>query len=349
LTLTGVIQRVLSKLGLNTEWTATVVLFIVAVVILVFVLLMCLFLVYALRKILGFIQHRIGPVRTGPQGLLQTPCDAVKLLTKEDVIPALADRWMFTIAPVVAFVPAYLVYVVIPFGRQMIPKDLSIGVVFVAAVSGIHIIGLLMAGWASNNKYSMLGAFRGAAQLVSYEIPMIICMMGPVLAAGTLSMQGLVLAQSGWWYGLWQPLGLAVFFTAAVIELNLVPFDFSEAESELVSGFNVEYSGMKFAFFFLAEFVNAFTVSAIIVTLFLGGWHVPFFWPWGGWFHTFLWFMLKSMILVFVLMWIRSTLPRIRIDQLVGFGWKVLVPLSLVQLVAVGAIVTFWGGFFRLT
>lgn len=343
MTLTGVVESALGRLGLNTQWAPTVTLFIVAVVILVFVLLMCLFLVYALRKILGFIQHRIGPVRTGPQGLLQTPCDAVKLLTKEDVIPALADRWMFTIAPIVAFVPAYLVYVVIPFGRDMIPKDLSIGVVFVAAVSGIHVIGILMAGWASNNKYSMLGAFRGAAQLVSYEIPMIVCMMGPALAAGTLSMQGLVLGQSGWWYGLWQPLGLAVFFTAAVVELNLVPFDFSEAESELVSGFNVEYSGMKFAFFFLAEFVNAFTVSAIIVTLFLGGWQTPFFWPWEGWFHTFLWFMVKSMILVFVLMWIRSTLPRIRIDQLVSLGWKVLVPLSLVHVIYVAAVVSFRG------
>ncbi|MBI2843509.1 MAG: NADH-quinone oxidoreductase subunit NuoH [Armatimonadetes bacterium] len=332
----------------------------VAAVILGFVLFVVLYMIWGLRRIMGFIQVRIGPNRVGPQGLLQTVADALKLLQKEDVIPEGADRWLFAIAPVIVFVPAYLVYVVMPFGDGLIARDLNIGIVYISAITSITIIGIVLAGWASNNKWSLLGAFRAAAQLVAYEVPMVLALCVPVIFAGTLSMQGIVQAQGGYTLGFiphwfifsgWGVPAVAflIFLAAGLAEINHIPFDIMEAESELVAGFNVEYSGMKFALFFLEEFAASFTLSAIAVTLFLGGWQplLPFL---GGQLDgfafqivSFLWFFAKTVLMVFVLMWIRSTWPRVRVDQLMNFGWKVMIPAGLCILLAAGTVVTLWG------
>lgn len=340
----------------------------VAAVILVFILIMVLYpLIYGLRRIMAFMQSRIGPNRVGPQGLLQTPCDALKLLHKEDIIPRGADRLIFTIAPVIVFVPAYLVYVVIPFGKGMVASDLNIGIVYVSAVTSIAIIGIIMAGWASNNKWSLISAFRAAAQLVAYEVPFVLAFCIPVILAGTLSLQGLVNAQgeglASWFiFRAWGlgALAFAMYMVAGLAEANLTPFDIMEAESELVAGFNVEYSGMKFALFFLAEFAASYTLAALATTIFLGGWQAPFAFlaypvfgievpatisalgrtiPLEMWTEhavQFCWFFVKSLAMVFALFWIRATLPRIRVDQLINLSWKFLIPVGLVALVLTG-------------
>lgn len=336
----------------------------VAVVILTFVLIMVMYpMIYGLRKIMAAMQSRIGPNRVGWQGLLQTPADAVKLLHKEDIIPRGADKWIFTLAPVIVFVPAYLVYVVIPFGKGMVASDLNIGIVYISAVSSIAIVGIVMAGWASNNKWSLLGAFRAAAQLVAYEVPLVLGFCVPVILAGTLSLEQVVNAQAGdirswfifraWGIGV---VSFMIYFVSSLAEANLTPFDIMEAESELVAGFNTEYSGMKFALFFLAEFAVSFTLSALAVTLFFGGWQAPFAFlaypvfgikvpatamlmghsipleVWTDHAVQFAWFFGKSLMMVFVLFWVRATLPRVRIDQLMSLGWKFLIPVGLVNL-----------------
>jgi len=331
----------------------------VAVVILGFLLFAVLYIIWGLRRVIGFIQSRIGPNRVGPQGIFQTIADALKLLQKEDVIPEGADRWLFTIAPVIVFVPAYLVYVVIPFGDGLIAKDLNIGIVYISAITSITIIGIIVAGWASNNKWSLLGAFRAAAQLVAYEVPMVLALCVPVVFAGSLSMQGIVQAQSGYTWGFiphwfifsgWgiPALALLIYLGAGLAEINQTPFDIMEAESELVAGFNVEYSGMKFALFFLAEFAASFTLCAVGATLFFGGWQPPL--PFlGGQLHGFafqivslFWFLAKCVVGVLVLMWIRATWPRVRVDQLMDFGWKVMIPAGLTVLLAAGVVVIAW-------
>jgi len=323
------------------------------VVILGFVLVTVLVMILALRRILGAMQVRIGPNRVGPQGSLQTVADALKLLQKEDIIPSGADKFLFTLAPVMVFIPAYLVYVVIPFGHGLSARDLNIGIVYVSAITSIAIIGIILGGWASNNKWSLLGAFRAAAQLVAYEVPMVLALCVPVMLAGTFSLQKIVEAQSGYlnhWFiftnwGLPAAAAL-IYLTAGLAETNHVPFDIMEAESELVAGFNVEYSGMKFALFFLEEFAAAFTVAAIGVTLFLGGWHAPFPFLAGGapgtWTFklvSLFWFLLKTWSVVFVFFWIRATYPRVRVDQLMNLGWKVLIPSGLAMLLLTGLVV----------
>lgn len=334
-----------------------------AVAVLAFLLLVVMYVIWGLRRFIGAVQSRIGPNRVGWQGLLQTPADALKLLQKEDIIPRCADKWAFIIAPIVVFVPAYVVYAVIPFSSEMVGKDLNIGILYVSAITSIGIIGVIMAGWASNNKWALLGAFRAAAQLVSFEVPLVLAFCVPVLFTGSLSLQEMVLKQGGVWAGfipnwyifqfkLWpvMPIALAVYFTSGLAEANLIPFDIMEAESELVSGYNVEYSGMKFALFFLAEFTTGFTLAALATTLFLGGWQpihpalgypflglrIPSLEPYIGQFIQFAWFFGKTICLVIFLMWIRSTWPRVRIDQLLGFSWKVLLPVGLVNLVLAG-------------
>ncbi|HET6454402.1 MAG TPA: NADH-quinone oxidoreductase subunit NuoH [Armatimonadota bacterium] len=346
MTLTGIIQQVFRWLHIPQTIVQPAVMVVAALIILGFILFVVLYLIYGLRKIMGWIQARIGPNRVGPYGLAQTIADAVKLLTKEDIIPCLADKWAFIAAPIIVFVPAYLVYVVIPFGgKGWIAQDLSIGILYVAAVMSMPIIGIITAGWASNNKWSLLGAFRAAAQIVSYEIPLILAMIPPVMLAGTLSLQGIVHAQEGspWlgvfprWFIVSQIVGFAIYMCAALAESNLTPFDIMEAESELVAGFNTEYSGMKFALFFLAEFAGMFTISAIAATLFFGGW-LPIT-PALKMIPGVVWFLGKTAVIVFVLMWIRSTLPRIRVDQLMSFGWKVLIPIALLNIAWTGFLV----------
>jgi len=346
LTLTGIIKLVFGWLHIPEFLVQPAVMVVAAAIILGFILFAVLYLIYGLRKIMGWIQARIGPNRVGWEGLAQTIADALKLLTKEDIIPKNADKWPFIAAPIISFVPAYMVYLVIPFGKGngWIAQDLNIGILYVVAVLAIPIIGIITAGWSSNNKWSLLGAFRAAAQIISYDIPLVLAMVPAVMLAGTMSMQGIVHAQQGAWFGVFpkwfivsQGLGFVIYLIAALAESNMTPFDIMEAESELVAGFNTEYSGMKFAFFFLAEFASMFTVSAIAVTLFFGGW-LPIH-PALSFIPPVIWFLGKTAVFIFVIMWIRSTLPRVRVDQLMSFGWKVLIPLSLLNIVWTGILV----------
>ncbi len=325
---------------------------VIAAAILMFMMVAVLYMVLKLRWVIARIQSRLGPNRTGPWGIAQTVADALKLFQKEDIIPCGADRWLFTIAPALVFIPAYLVYVVIPFGDGVVARSLNIGVIYISAISSIGVIGIVVAGWASNNKWSLLGAFRGAAQLIAYEVPIILAVAVPVLIQGSLDLNRIVEAQSGgfWHWSIFSgwfmaPVAFLILLVAGLAEVNVTPFDIMEAESELVAGFNTEYSGMKFALFFLAEFAASFTLSAVIVTLFLGGYQPPLHFLGGqltGIAFSLVsvgWFIAKCWLLVVGIMWIRSTLPRVRMDQLMNLSWKALIPVGLVNLLATGAYV----------
>jgi len=298
-------------------------------IILVFVLASVMGFIYFERRGIGRFQVRLGPNRTGPFGVLQPVADAVKVLLKEDIIPAKGDKIVHWLAPVVAFVPVLLIFAVVPFGDGAILADLNIGILYVVAVSSVTVLGIFMAGWASNNKYSMLGAMRDVAQVVSYEIPLVLSIVGVVLITGSLSMNKIVEAQEALPFILLQPLGFLVFLMAALAEINRTPFDLLEAESEIVAGFHTDYSGMKFAMFYLVEYAEVLAISAIITTLFLGGWRGPVLPP-------FIWFLIKVFGVFFFIFWIRSTIPRLRIDQVMAFAWKALLPLALINLVLTG-------------
>jgi NADH-quinone oxidoreductase subunit H len=252
---------------------------------------------------------------------------------KEDIVPAKVDKAVFVVAPIVVFVSALMVYVCIPFGRGMIVKDLNIGILYILAITTFTVVGLLMAGFGSNNKYSLLGGLRSAAQIVSYEVPLTLSVLGVVMLAQSLSMVTIVTTQAHFWewFIFRQPVGFLIYLTAAVAEVNRTPFDIPEAEQELVAGYNVEYSGMKFAMFFFAEYANLFTISAVTTTLFLGGWNGPFLPSW-------IWFLGKTFFVILVIMWFRWTYPRIRVDQLMGFAWKFLLPLAFLNLIVTGLL-----------
>lgn len=302
--------------------------------ILGFVLINVLFLIWLERKVSAAIQNRVGPLYVGPKGLLQTMADAIKLLSKEDIVPSGADRWVFALAPIVMFAPALMVFVVLPFGPNAIVRDLNIGVLYVAVLTSFTVIAFLMAGWGSNNKWSMLGAMRSGAQLVSYEVPLALSVIGVVMLAGSLRLGDIIDVQrAGLPFIILQPLGFLVYAVAALAELNRAPFDLPEAEQELVAGFNTEYSGMRWSFFFLAEYANLLSASGIAATLFLGGWSGPFLPP-------FVWFMLKTYLFIFIAMWIRWTVPRLRVDQLMELGWKVLIPLGLLNILITGIYIS---------
>jgi len=319
-----------------------------ALVLFHFMALTPLVYVYGERKIAAFMQDRLGPMRVGPYGVLQTIADAIKLLFKEAIFPRGVDRKLFVTAPLLVNVGAFLPFVVIPWGARLQPADLNVGVFYVSAISAISTVGLIMAGWASNNKYALFGAMRSAAQIVSYEIPSLLIILVPVMIVGSLSLQDLTLAQNGglsYWflfrYFPIMPIAFVCFFVAALAETNRAPFDIPEAESELVAGFHTEYSGFFFSLFFLAEYTEMFVVSAVMSVLFLGGYLAPLpalqqIGPLPmGWF--WLWF--KAWSLVFVMMWLRWTLPRSRVDQLMYIAWKVLLPIALVLVVLVGGLV----------
>jgi NADH-quinone oxidoreductase subunit H len=306
--------------------------------------------VYAERKISGFMQDRLGPMRVGKWGLLQTIADTVKLLFKEAIFPRDVDRKLFLLAPIIVCVGAFLPLVVIPWGARLQAADLNVGVFFVAAISSLSVIGLIMAGWASNNKYALFGGMRSAAQIVSYEIPAVMLLLVPVMIAGSLSMQDLVMVQAGglqnWLlfrYFPIMPIAFVTFFVAGMAECNRTPFDIPEAESELVAGFHTEYSGFFFAMFMMAEYTEMFVISAVSAVLFLGGYLTPF--PGGflqtlgpvplGWF----WLILKAWSLIFVMMWLRWTLPRLRVDQLMYVAWKVLLPIAFVLVIVTGGLI----------
>lgn len=328
---------------------------VIAAIPLVFVLLYALVVIYLEMKLAAHIQNRLAYMRTGWHGTLQPIADIVKLLQKEDIIPSAADRLLFTLAPFLVFIGAYAVFAVLPFSREFVGSDLNIGIFYIIAVASLAVVGILMAGWASNNKWSLFGAMRSAAQIVSYEIPAALAILAVVMIAGTMNLQELTHLQTGGlqnWFILGGPLPLAkklllipfmvvlfvILYVCSMAEVNRTPFDIPEAESELVQGYNTEYSGMKFAVFYLAEYANLFAVSAIAAILFFGGWASPFgsFMSGGVW--DAFWFVAKGMGFVTLNIWLRWTLPRFRVDQLMYMSWKVLTPFALVCVLFVGLI-----------
>jgi NADH-quinone oxidoreductase subunit H len=304
------------------------------VILITFVLVMVMGAIYIERRGFARMQYRVGPNRTGPFGLLQPVADALKVLIKENIVPGIADKIVHFLAPIVAFAPVVMIFAVIPFQNGALLTDLNIGILYIVAVSSITTVGIFMAGWGSSNKYSLLGAMRNVAAVVSYEIPLALSIIGVVLVAGSLSMNQIVLAQDIPFI-LVQPLGFLLFFAAACAEINRSPFDLTEADSELTAGFHTEYSGMKFAMFYLVEYAEAIAMSAIITTLFLSGWRGPWLPPW-------LWFIIKLLIVFFVMVWTRTTFPRVRIDQLMALAWKFLLPLAVINLFVTAIQVLFW-------
>ncbi|UII55732.1 NADH-quinone oxidoreductase subunit NuoH [Cytobacillus spongiae] len=306
------------------------VFFLLATVLLLVVLGFVTYAILAERKVMGFMQLRHGPNQVGGRwGLLQTVADVLKLLLKEDTIPKLADKPLFILAPVIAFAPAFMVLATIPLTDKLQFADIGVGLLYYIAISGLTTVGVVTGGWASNNKYALLGGMRAAAQMISYEIPLVMSVLGIVLLSGSLNLNDIVAAQENGWFILVQPVAFIVFLIASVAELNRAPFDLPEAESELVAGFHVEYSGFRWAFFMLAEYVYFFAMASLTTVLFLGGW-LPL--PFLGFIPGAVWFALKFILVAFVLIWFRVTFPRLRADQLMEFGWKVLLPVALANI-----------------
>lgn len=325
----------------SLTWTNFFVFLFWGIVMLLLVLGFVTYAIYFERKVIGWMQLRIGPNRTGPLGLLQSVADVFKLLIKEDTIPKKAERELFILAPVITFIPSFTIIAAIPFSDRMFNANLNAGLLYYVALTGISTIGIILGGWASNNKYALLGGMRSAAQMISYEVPLVISVIGVIMMTGSLNLHTIVDHQAGgfWhWNFIPQILGFIIFAIAGVSELNRTPFDLPEAESELVAGYHVEYSGFRFAFFMLSEYVYVFIIASLTSLIFLGGWHSPF--PFLDFIPGILWFLLKFSLVVFVLFWLRATLPRVRIDQLMGFGWKVLLPLALVNMLVTAIIMT---------
>ena len=305
------------------------------------------------RKVIAWAQSRLGPMRVGQYGILQPIADAVKLMIKEDITPVRADKWVFTAAPIISMVPALIVYAVIPFGPEvnlfgrrvsLYVTDVNVGLLYVVSVASVGVYGIILAGYSSNSKYPLLAGLRASAQLISYEVAVTLTLVSVILVAGTLSMVGIVRAQESGhvWFAFVQPMAFGIFFIGGLAETNRAPFDLPEAEQELTGGFHTEYSGMRFALFFLAEYANMIVVSSVATTLFLGGWLRPFpnvaalgfldFVP------VWMWFLVKSFLFLYVFIWVRATLPRYRYDQLMRLGWKVLIPLAILNLVVTAVI-----------
>ena len=303
------------------------------------------------RRVVARMQTRIGPNRAGPWGLLQPMADGIKLVFKEELIPDGADRVLFILAPIITVVPSLIILAVLPIGTQVnlfgrtialgLADGINVGMLYVLAVASIAVYGIVIAGWSSNNKYALLGGMRSSAQMVSYELALGLSVVGPILLANSLSLREIVLAQRPLWFVFLQPVGFLVFLISAVAEVNRSPFDMPEAEQELTAGYHVEYSGLKFALFFMAEYIKMIAVSAIAATLFLGGYVGPFVdrLPLLGPIYLFL----KVLALLFFMVWIRATLPRLRYDRLMAFGWKVMLPVSLLNVVATGVLVVLLG------
>jgi len=329
------LQTILSSWGLS-EGLITVILGVLGVVILAsFVLIVDIMLVWIERKIVARFQDRLGPNRVGPFGIIQPIADVIKLLIKEDIMPNGADKFIFNIAPIFALAAVLLLWAVVPFAPTIIGADINVAVLYVVAIGSIGTLAIIMAGWASNNKYALLGAFRTVAQMIAYEVPMIIALLVPVLLARSMGMQTIVAAQSTW-YIFVVPLAAVILFISSIAELGRTPFDISEAESEIVAGYHIEYTGMKFGLFYAGELLHALTVSALISTLFLGGWRGPFVdqVPILGPVYLFI----KAFFVYYLIMWIRYSFPRVRIDQMLGFNWKFLTPLALFLLIVVAIL-----------
>ena len=315
-------------------------------------------MVYVERKVAALLQQRVGPYRVGPKGLLQPLADVIKLMFKEELRPKAADWFLFGLAPIISAACAFAAFAVVPFGAdttffgllkeplRLQVADVNVAVLVIFAIASMSVYGIVLAGWSSNSKYSLLGGLRSSAQMISYELSYGLALAAVLLVGNTLSLRGIVNAQAGTWFGflprwfvLLQPVGFLIYFTAGVAETNRAPFDFPEAEQELVAGYHTEYSSMSFAMFFLAEYINMVTVSAVATNLFLGGWHGPFLPESLGW----IWFLIKVAALLFFYVWMRWTLPRYRYDQLMEFGWKWLLPASVINLLVTAAVVVYMG------
>ncbi len=319
------------------------------------VLLNIAYLTYWERKILGFMQDRLGPMEVGPRGLLQPIADGLKLFFKEDIIPSGANKIIFTAAPILVLVPALIGFAVVPFGRDSLNlfglefkpfiTDLNIGLLYILAFASLGAYGILLGGWASNSKYSLLGGLRSAAQVISYELPLGLALVGPILLAESLSLVKMTEAQGGsfWsWFVFLQPVAFVIYVICALAETNRLPFDLPEAESELVAGFFTEYSGMRFSFFVLGEYANMILTSCVATVAFLGGWHPPF--PFLDFIPPLVWFLIKVYSFLFFYIWLRATVPRLRFDQLMAFGWKAMLPLALANLLVTATVVYFIRG-----
>jgi NADH-quinone oxidoreductase subunit H len=352
-------------MGAITEYITPTVIAYAAIVGVVFMGLqiMAAVMVYAERKVAAFMQQRVGPYRVGPRGLLQPVADILKLFFKEELRPKAADAFLFSLAPIISVTAAYLAFAPIPFGAPtdffgLLPEpipimvaDVNVAVLVIFAVASMGVYGIVLAGWASNSKYSLLGGLRSSAQMISYELAYGMSLATVVMFANSMSLKEIVDSQAGYWFEgtalgfipRWyifpQIIAFFVYACAGIAETNRAPFDFPEAEQELVAGYHTEYSSMRFAMFFMAEYINMVTVSAVATNLFLGGWHGPFIPVEYGW----LWFVIKLAFLLFAYLWLRWTLPRFRYDQLMSFGWKVLLPLATVNLVATAAMVLYYG------
>ncbi len=319
-------------IGLSHFWTLVLWNLIGSISLVLFAIISILFIVWLERKFAARVQDRIGPNRVGPYGLAQTIADAIKLLTKEDITPATAERVSYNLAPVLAVFSVFMVAAVVPFAKGVIGADLNVGVLYITAISSIGIMAALMAGWSSDNKFALLGGFRVVAQLLSYEVPMVMAMVSVVLLAGSMSLQKIVAAQAGGRWFFWVMPGVfLLYIIAALAENERTPFDLLEADSEIVAGYHIEYGGIKFAWFFLTFFLNTLFLASFTTTFFLGGWRGPFAEqvPILG----FVYYFIKTTLVIFFMMWVRATWPRLRIDQMMAFAWKVLVPTSLVLLI----------------
>jgi NADH-quinone oxidoreductase subunit H len=326
----------------------------------VVVLLIVAYTVLAERRVLGFIQGRLGPNRVGYGGVLQPFADLLKFILKEDIVPDKSTRFIYFLAPVIATMAALMTMIVYPFGPEiripftsitipLVITHFDVGLLYVLGITSIGVYGIMLAGWSSNNKYSLMGGLRSSAQMISYELALGLSLIGVIMLAGTLDLAQIVEQQSsGWWYIILQPLGFVIYLIAAIAETNRVPFDLPEAETELVAGFHTEYSAMKFALFFLAEYINMFTVSMLATTLFLGGWNFPFlhymFAPGSFMFGLIsaLGFLFKICLFLFIYIWLRGTLPRFRFDQLMSFGWKFLLPAALLNIFLTATAIYFF-------
>ena len=329
------LESLLIGWGLTSGLVTFIMALVGVVVVSITVLLIDIFLVWVERKVVARFQDRLGPNRLGPFGLIQPIADVIKLLIKEDITPHGADRVVYNIPPIIALATVLMLWGVIPFAPEVLGADLNVGVLFIVAVGAISTLGIIMAGWASNNKYALLGAVRTVAQVVSYEVPMVIALIVPVLLAGSMSIRDIVDTQTVWFIVV-APVAALIFFISSIAELGRSPFDLAEAESEIVAGFHIEYTGMKFGMFYAGELLHALTMGALLASLFFGGWRGPGAetFPILGVFYLFL----KAFFFYWVIMWIKYSMPRIRIDHMLNFNWKFLVPLSLVALIATALV-----------
>ncbi|MBC7075313.1 MAG: NADH-quinone oxidoreductase subunit NuoH [Syntrophomonadaceae bacterium] len=329
----------LMSLGLSAGWADALLLAVQWTCIVAIVTLNITILIWLERRVSSFFQERLGPNRVGPLGCFQTVADALKLLTKEDIVPSAADKLIFKTAPALFIIVAVMLYAVIPMGDGMQVVDLNVGLFYFISIGSLSTICLFMAGWGSNNKWSLMGALRAVAQMITYEIPLAFSLLGIVMITGSLRLSEIVEAQSGVWFIILQPVAFLVYFIAATAELNRGPFDMPEAEQELTGGAYTEYTGMRWALFFLAEYTNLVAVSALMSTVFLGGWQGP-------WLPSWIWIIIKTYLVMMVFFWVKWTFPRIRMDQLMSFSWKFLIPVSLGNILFTGAGIYFckWMG-----